>query len=160
MARICDICGFAATSVGPLHACACGCDFCSQHGNIGRGMCDLCIDAGVPDKTSEPIDHVVYLRVRAARAKADGLEFDRQVMDGAADEIVDLRRQLAEVNRQLCHGVRGAARLQSPRFGPPRRRDLPVWGTVGEVFGTGSTMSCDLCRLAGIDPETGEKVPQ
>jgi len=54
MARICDTCGMEASSVGRLYGCACGRDFCSMHGDVSRGLCDLCIASGVPVKTKPP----------------------------------------------------------------------------------------------------------
>ena len=88
---------------------------------------------------SEPMDHVVYLRVRAARAKADGLEFDRQVLDGAADEIVDLRRQLAEARARTlrvckCGGlVSGALDFPCPKCGSVEGELVEMaWWTLQE----------------------------
>ena len=77
----------------------------------------------------------------------------------SSEDPEDIRRLIAEVRRLrtiLNSGVRVVARLKGkPQFNRTPRA-CPVWGRMADVFCVGSTTAHELCRDAGIDPDTGK----
>lgn len=47
----------------------------------------------------------------------------------------------------LCRAVRSCAK---------KRRHVPAWSRISDLFALGSTYSAQLCRRFGVDPETGK----
>lgn len=118
-------------------------------------------DRLVFDATEWGSPHVFKIELDRGQLLHDGAPGDLsewcEVIDSPGWEVTDIPFDAAS-GRTAEEHLRIVVRVLASKYTRKRRKLVPFWADVCDVFVTGSTSACQICRRCGYDPHTGKKL--